>query len=170
MFEIGDLIIYSAHGICKIEDIYERTVSEVTRSYYVLHPMENYPQVTIHTPVNNDKVVMLSLLKKEEANEILESFQGAGAEWIEQPNKRNTHYTKLVNTGDRKEIANVVNVLMRKEFEDSKLYAQDRKLLIRAQRMLFKELSLSLEKTHEDINELVTTFLKENQSKEAVSI
>src|SRR3954447_18247998 len=102
MFEIGDLIIYSAHGICKIEDICERTVSGVTRSYYVLHPMENYPQVTIHTPVNNDKVVMLSLLKKEEANEILESFKGPGAEWIEQPNKRNTHYTKIVNTGNRK--------------------------------------------------------------------
>ena len=64
MFEIGDLIIYSAHGICKIDDICERTVSGVTRSYYVLHPMENYTQLTIRTPVNNDKVVMLSLLKK----------------------------------------------------------------------------------------------------------
>ena len=170
MFEIGDLIIYSAHGICKIEDICERTVSGGTRSYYVLHPMENYPQVTIHTPVNNDKVVMLSLLKKGEANEILESFKGPGAEWIEQPNKRNTSYSKLVNTGDRKQIANVVNVLMRKEIEDSKLYVQDRKLLIRAQRMLFKELSLSLEKPHEEISELISSFLKEHQLEKAVNI
>ena len=73
------------------------------------------------------------------------------------------HYTKMVNTGDRTEIANIVNVLMRKEIEHSKLYVQDRKLLIRAQRMLFKELSMSLEKPHEDINYLISTFLSENQ-------
>lgn len=170
MFEIGDLIIYSAHGICKVEDICERTISGVTRSYYVLHPMENYPELTIHTPVNNEKVVMLSLLKKGEANEILESFKGPGAEWIEQANRRSTSYSKIVNTGDRKQIANVVNVLMRKEMEASKLYVQDRKLLIRAQRMLFKELSTSLEKPQEDISELVSTFLREHQSEKAVNI
>ena len=75
-----------------------------------------------------------------------------------------------MNTGDRKQIAKVVNVLMRKEIEDSKLYVQDRKLLIRAQRMLFKELSLSLEKPHEEISELISSFLKEHQLEKAVNI
>ncbi|MDQ6596090.1 CarD family transcriptional regulator [Bacillus salipaludis] len=41
MFNIGDLIIYSGHGICRVDDICEKTVSGITRTYYVLHPMEN---------------------------------------------------------------------------------------------------------------------------------
>ncbi|MEC1526197.1 CarD family transcriptional regulator, partial [Neobacillus niacini] len=47
MYHIGDLVIYSAHGICKINDICNKTVSGITRSYYVLHPMENKHHLTI---------------------------------------------------------------------------------------------------------------------------
>ncbi|WP_256358056.1 CarD family transcriptional regulator [Bacillus sp. sid0103] len=74
MFNIGDLVIYSAHGICKIDDICEKTVSGTTRTYYELHPMDNDRQLTISIPVNTDKVVMLEPLQKAEAQEILESF------------------------------------------------------------------------------------------------
>ena len=59
---------------------------------------------------------------------------------------------------------------MRKEIELSKLHVQDRNLLIRAQRMLFKELSTSLDASHGEISELVSAFLKEHQSDEAINI
>ncbi|WP_235824888.1 CarD family transcriptional regulator [Bacillus salipaludis] len=62
MFNIGDLIIYSGHGICRVDNICEKTVSGITRTYYVLHPMENNHQLIISTPVNDDKVVMLEII------------------------------------------------------------------------------------------------------------
>nr|WP_243450124.1 CarD family transcriptional regulator [Neobacillus terrae] len=58
------MIIYSAHGICKIDDICEKTISGSTIMYYVLHPVENSKHLTISIPVKNDKVIMLDLLKK----------------------------------------------------------------------------------------------------------
>lgn len=73
MFNIGELIIYSAHGICRIDDICEKTYFGVTKNFYILHPVVDY-RLTISTPVDNNKVVMLELLSKEEAEEILESF------------------------------------------------------------------------------------------------
>ncbi|MGM0901187.1 MAG: CarD family transcriptional regulator [Bacillota bacterium] len=117
MFNIGDLIIYSGHGTCQIDDICEKTISGITRDYYVLHPMENNPPLTISTPVTNNKVVMLELIQKEEAHKILESFKKPGVMWDDNPNTRYNIYSELINTCERKEIAKVINTLMRKKIE-----------------------------------------------------
>ena len=61
MFNVGDLIIYSTHGICQIDEVCEKTVLGVSRHYYVLHPLED-AKLTISTPVDNDKVVMMKVV------------------------------------------------------------------------------------------------------------
>jgi CarD family transcriptional regulator len=164
MYNIGDLIIYSAHGICKIDDICEKTISGSTTMYYVLHPIENSKYLSISIPVQNDKVVMLDLLEKEEAHEILESFKEPGIKWTDKPNLRYSLYNNIVTTGDRKEIAKMVNTLLMKQNEadlqGKKLYEQDRKLLDTAQNILFKEMAISLNTTWEDINEMVQRRLE----------
>ncbi|SDH48694.1 transcriptional regulator, CarD family [Planococcus glaciei] len=166
MFKIGDLIIYSAHGICKIDDISEKTVSGITKKYYKLHPMENSQRVTISTPVNNDKVVMLGMLHKDQAMQLLENFNEPGLEWIDNPNARQAFFFDLLNTGDRREIAKVVNTLMRKKIEVKKLnknlYERDHKVLNTAQAILFKELAISLETTFEEINALAAKLINDN--------
>ena len=58
MFNVGDLIIYSSLGICRIVNICERTYNGKTRNYYEIQPVEDH-NLTIHNPVDNDKVVML---------------------------------------------------------------------------------------------------------------
>jgi len=165
MFNIGDLVIYSAHGICKIDDICEKTVSGMTRTYYELHPMDNNHQLKISVPVNNDKVVILELLHQEEALEILDSFKYPGIEWNDKPKIRYSLYSEIVNTGDRKEIARVINTLMRKTVElalqEKKLYEQDRKLLNTTQNLLFKELALSLNTSIEEINERAIRLIED---------
>ena len=40
MFNVGDIIIHSAHGLCEIDDICEKTYGDTTRTYYVLHPLK----------------------------------------------------------------------------------------------------------------------------------
>ena len=68
MFNIGDIVIYSAHGVSKIDNICEKTYSNVTKTYYELHPIEQ-TNLMISTPVDNDKVVMLKMMDREEAEE-----------------------------------------------------------------------------------------------------
>jgi CarD family transcriptional regulator len=58
MFDIGDVIIYSEHGLCQIDDICEKTFAGVTRTYYILHPLAQ-ENLQISTPIDNNKVVML---------------------------------------------------------------------------------------------------------------
>lgn len=167
MYNIGDLVIYSTHGICKINAICEKTVSGITRSYYVLHPMDNKHHLTISIPVTNDNNAILDLIDKKEAQEILKSFTFQGVEWYEKATERLTIFSDILSTGDREEIAKVINTLMRKkielELQEKKLNEQDRKLLINSQNILFKELAISLNSSYEDINDMIIGLIKENK-------
>jgi len=148
MFNIGELTIYSALGICRIEDICEKTFNGETKNYYVLHPMQN-PTLTINAPVGSDKLKMYKMMEKEEAQEILESFEGLGVEWIDKVNAREHAYSKIINSGDRKEIAKVANTLIRKKLElqalNKKQNEYDRKLLAQIESVLFVEIALTLD-------------------------
>lgn len=167
MFNIGDLVTYSAHGVCKINDICEKTVSDITETYYVLQPMGNNHKLAISIPVNNEKAVILELIHKDEAYEIVESFKLPGVEWNDKPNNRHNLFSVMVRTGDRKEIAKVINTLMRKrieaELQEKKLFEQDRKLLNSAQNILFREMAITLNISFEEINQMVTSLIEKNK-------
>ncbi|MCJ8008667.1 CarD family transcriptional regulator [Lederbergia wuyishanensis] len=164
MYIIGDLVIYSTHGICKIDDICEKTISGENRKYYVMHPIENNHQLTISIPINNEKVFMHDLINKEEAIEVLQSFKSPGTIWEEQANQRHKLFSDIVKTGNRKEIARMINTLIRKKIEvernGHKLYEQDRKLLTNTTSILFKEMAISLNKNVDEIKELVIGLIK----------
>ena len=70
MFKVGELIVYSTHGICQIDDICEKTYFDITKKYYVLHPLDNL-KLSISTPFNSKAVAMLELLDQAEAKTIL---------------------------------------------------------------------------------------------------
>lgn len=164
MFNIGDIIIYSEHGLSRIDDICEKTFSNVTRTYYVLHPLDQ-TNLTISTPVDNEKVIMLEIMDRKEAEEIIESFKQPGSMWVEDPRHRHRRFKDIIKNGNRKEIANIANTLMRKNLElsleNKRLYDQDRKILEPIQNILFKELATSLDTSYEDIYEQVGKLIIE---------
>ena len=164
MFNVGDIIIYSAHGLCQIDDICEKTYGDTTRTYYVLHPLEN-SKLIINIPIDSKQVVMQKVMKREEAEEILHSFQQPGIEWIENARQRTKHYKSLVNTGDRKEIAKVAITLMRKKREATmdkkKLDDDDRVLLANIQNIMYKELAAALDTSYEEISNKVKHMISQ---------
>lgn len=166
MFKKGDLIMYSVHGICKIDDICEKTISYVRKNYYILHPISDN-KLSISIPVDNDKVTMLELLNKEEAEEVLESFKRPGAEWIESDRERGLVYGEIMKSGNRKEIIKVVNTLMKEkiniEKEGKKFHEKDKKLLTDIQTNLFSELAFSLNTTLDEIAKKVNNYIKKEK-------
>jgi CarD family transcriptional regulator len=168
MFNVGDLIIYSSLGICRIDNICEKTYNGKTRNYYVIQPIEDN-NLTIHNPVDNDQVVMLGIINRSDAEEILESFKSSGIRWIEKGHDRAKVYSDIVKTGNRKEISKIVNTLMRKKYEDQrmgkKLSDLDRRLLSSIQHILFKELAIALDTTFEEIVEKISRSIELNLNK-----
>lgn len=154
MFNVGDLIIYSTHGVCHIDNISEKTFSGVTKTYYELHPLNNV-KLKISAPVGNKSISMLEIMNKDEAEDILQLFEKPGIEWIEKNHQRTQEYSQIVELGNRKEAAKVINTLMRKKQElernGKKFPEYDRKLLLSLESTLFSELAIALEATIEDI-------------------
>ncbi|SIS46110.1 CarD family transcriptional regulator [Salimicrobium flavidum] len=160
MFSIGDLLIYSTHGICRVDDICEKTFAGETKTYYVLFPLEKTPQnLKISIPTDNEIVVMLKMLNKEQAEDLLQSFEEPGVKWIDHPNQRFRKYSEIVRAGDRKNIVRVLKTFLRKKTEaelvGKKLYEQDKKLLNAAGNILFRELALALDVTMKDVEQKV---------------
>lgn len=116
MFKIGDLIIYSAQGICHIDNICEKTYLNMTKDYYVLHPLDN-PKLKISIPVDIDEVMMLSIIDKEDAEKLINSFRLPGIDWIDKNNHRFQVYSNIVKQGNRKEISMIANTLIREELK-----------------------------------------------------
>jgi CarD family transcriptional regulator len=162
MFDIGDVIIYSEHGLCQIDDICEKTIAGLTRTYYILHPLAQ-ENLQISTPIDNNKVVMLKTMEREEAEQLLESFKKPGIAWIEEHKKRYHQYLELIQTGDRKVIADIAITLMQKNLElkenNKRLYDQDRKLLQTIQNILFNEMAMSMNTSFEEIEERVNNLI-----------
>lgn len=166
MFQVGDLIIYSTHGLCHIDDITEKTISDVTKKYYELHPINNM-NLKISTPVDNHLISMLEIMTQQQAEEILESFKMPGIEWVQKNHQRNQMYSDLVKKGSRQDIAKIINTLMRKKHEvenrGKKFAEYDRKLLNKIQGILFNELAISLNKSVDEINAKVEDYLSLNE-------
>jgi CarD family transcriptional regulator len=122
MYNIGDLVIYSSHGICHIDEICEKTYLNVTKSYYVLHPLGN-SKLEINIPVDSDKITMKDLPDRAEAEELLDSFRYEGISWVDIKSQRAAIYYDIAKSGDRKQISRIANTLMRKK-EKRKLKAK----------------------------------------------
>ena len=163
MFHVGDLIIYSAHGVCQIDDICEKTFAGITRNYYTVHPLEGN-HLSISIPVNQETEAILKILSREEAEAIVESFQRPGIAWIEKNNTRVQTYHNIINTSQRQDIADIVNTLMKKkldvELHDKKFNNSDHKLLAPVQKILFQELAIALDTTYEDVLERVNKSIQ----------
>lgn len=164
MFNIGDLVIYSTHGVCKIDNISEKTIAGAAKAYYELHPVDDEHQLTISAPANDDRVTILALMEADEANDVLAAFENPAMEKV---NSRSDAYAKLIDTGTRKELANVVNTLLRKQMDlaqnNKKLNGSERDLLDIARGGLFQELSISLDTSYKQIDKAVNeTIQKEN--------
>lgn len=162
MFNVGDLIMYSTHGICQIDEVCEKTYLDVTKNYYVLHPLNNN-KLKISTPVDNDKVMMVEIMDKERAEAILESFKLPGIEWIENNKERNKVYSDIVNSGNREEISKILSTLKRKNQEaiddKVKFVDQDKALLTSLQNILLSELAYSLNVSTDSIFETVDSYI-----------
>lgn len=162
MYNVGDVVIYSSHGLCSVEDICEQTFSDITKTYYVLQPL-NDSKLTIRTPIDNAKKQLRDVIQKEEAIQILQSFTSPGVEWIEQNTHRMRFHVEIIKTGDRQKQANLLNTLLRKKFEyeanEKKFPNQEEKLLHSLQEIIFSEFSIALDKPSEEIYDYVLAKL-----------
>jgi CarD family transcriptional regulator len=141
-FEIGDLAVYPAHGVGRIEAIENRDVDGDIQSFYIMKILEN--DMVIMIPVQNVASVGLrTILAKSDIPNIFKIMQERDLPQDNQTwNRRYREYMEKIKTGSLYEVAGVFRDLfllrMTKE-----LSFGERKLFDTAQCLLVKELSIA---------------------------
>lgn len=159
MFKVGDLAVYPAHGVGKIESIEGKTIGGNKQEFYIMRILENEMKILI--PLQNAEAVGLrQLITSHDIPRVYEILRTKeisvnGGTW----NRRYREYMEKIKTGSIYELAEVLRDLTVLKI-DKELSFGERKMLDTARTLLLKELSIVLSigeaQLEQDITQMLT--------------
>lgn len=156
MYKVGDLVVYSTHGVCEV--IYIGSIDlpmiDKNKKYYTLAPITKREQV-VYASVENDSSTMRAVLSKKEANTFLKKIPSIEPAVITNEKERENFYKGIVRSCDLYKIAGLIKTLLerREERENlgKKVTVLDDKYYRQAENQICGELSVVLDIKKEDI-------------------
>lgn len=171
MYNIGDLIIYSGEGVCRVEEIGIPQISGANKEkkYYTLSPL--YRNGKVFTPVEGN-VFMRPVISREEAVELIRKMPETEAEVCENRNLRflSEHYQECIRTHDCIELVKVIKAVYQKRLNANvrgkKLGQIDERFLKRAEDMLYGELAVALDVPRPEVPAYITAAIEKMEAGE----
>jgi len=147
---LGDLAVYPAHGVGKIEAVEERMVGDKKCDVFVMRILENGMKIMI--PAQNvEDIGLRPLIDEEEVSQIFEVFKTPPkmpetSNW----NRRQREYMERIKTGSPFDVAAVMGELLAMRAEKDLSFGE-RKLLDMVKILLIKEMALATGKSEKEI-------------------
>lgn len=144
MFQVNDVIIYGAQGVCKITGTEEKTVSGKKKTYFVLKPVCDKGS-TIFAPTDNEFVLkkMRRLLTIDEIHQLINSMRSENAVWVENENERKELYKSILTKGDHLDLIKMIKAIYahkkEREAEGKRLHMSDERFFKDAEQILYNE-------------------------------
>ena len=142
MFDVGDLAVYPAHGVGRIEAMEYKDISGQKQSFYIMRILENDMIIMIPTQ-NVSNVGLRQVIGQDQVAEIYRILKKKDVSLETQNwNRRYRDYMEKIKTGSIFEVASVLRdlSLLRK---DKELSFGERKMLDMARNLLVKEISVA---------------------------
>ena len=151
MFKIGDLAVYPAHGVGKIESIEAKQIGGSEQEFYIMRILET--EMIIMIPVDNvDAVGLRQIIDSEDVPKVYGILKNRDVSLDNQTwNRRYREYMDKIKTGSVFEVAEVLRDLFLLK-SDKDLSFGERKMLDTARSLLVKELAIA-ENTNESVVE-----------------
>ena len=149
MFQIGNKVIYGAHGVCDIVEQEQRVVDRKTVTYLVLEPA-GQGNARYLVPTHNAAAMgkLRHLLSREELESILQSEEVRADGWIREENQRKQMYRELISSADCGRLLCMVRTLYAHKASQAalgrKCHISDESFLRDAERILASEVSVIL--------------------------
>jgi CarD family transcriptional regulator len=141
VFQVGDLAVYPAHGVGRIEAIESRVVNGEKHDFYIMKVLEN--AMVIMIPIDNvDSVGLRDVIREEEIPKIYHVMQkerdnpADSQTW----NRRYREYMDKIKTGSLYDVAEVFRDLYLLRMAKDLSFGE-RKLFDTATALLLRELS-----------------------------
>lgn len=141
MFQIGQLAVYPAHGVGKIESVQEREVSGTPEQFYIMRLLDT--DMIIMIPTNNARAIGLrDVIDNQAVDQVYQILRSRPTRLNNQTwNRRYRDYMDKIKTGSPFRVAEVLRDLTLLKSEKDLSFGE-RKMLDTAKNLLIKELSL----------------------------
>ncbi len=164
-FEAGDLAVYPAHGVGRIEAIESKTVNGEEHDFYIMKVLESSMVIMIPTR-NVASVGLRDIIDKKEIPKVYDIMKakqegtGENQTW----NRRYREYMDKIKTGSLFEVAEVFRDLSLLKLTKDLSFGE-RKLYDTAQLLLVKELSKAKDTDEQTIiSEIESLFPSESET------
>lgn len=142
MFKVGDLAVYPAHGVGRIEAIENKEIGGLAQSFFIMRILENDMIIMIPTQ-NVNNVGLRQVIARERVSEVYDILKKKDVSLeMQNWNRRYREYMEKIKTGSVFEVAEVLRDLSLLKL-DKELSFGERKMLDTARNLLVKEISVA---------------------------
>lgn len=167
MFQIGDQVVYSVHGVCRVVDKEERVIDRKRVTYLALEPVGQEGSRYL-VPTHNEAAMskLRHMLSQEALSALMESEEVRADGWIRDENLRKQTYRELIGSGDRAKLMQMVRTLYRHKAAQSaagrKVHLCDDNFLRDAEKLLTGEVAIVMNLDPEQAKQYIRSKLKED--------
>lgn len=160
MFQKNDYVIYGSNGVCMIKDIGPLDIPGIPeeRIYYTLVPYYTKDS-QIFTPVDSQKVVMRSLIRKEAIMQLIDEIPDIELLWVKDEKQREAQYKETLRKCDCRELIRIIKTIYQRMqsriAEGKKVTASDEKYFHLAEDSLYGEFAISLGIERDQVREFI---------------
>jgi CarD family transcriptional regulator len=161
-FSPGDLAVYPAHGVGRIEAIESREIGGSRMDFYIMKILENGMVIMIPTK-NVESVGLRSVIHKNDVKKVYEIMTSKKENTIDNQtwNRRYREYMDKIKTGSLYDVAEVFRDLYILKLTKDLSFGE-RKLLDTAKSLLLKELCTAKNKDEKSIMAEIESFFTTN--------
>ena len=158
MFEVNDYVYYGTDGICQIDEIKTEPFENAPKGvlYYVLHTLGE-PRQTIWNPVENTRIPMRHIMRKEEIGPLLASLSSLPTLQGENAKQMREAYLQAIKSGEPRAWCQVIRTYhTRQKGAKAKLLRvtdAERNFYESAKRLLLSEIALVTDSTPKQVEE-----------------
>ncbi|MFZ5447412.1 MAG: CarD family transcriptional regulator [Thermodesulfobacteriota bacterium] len=159
MFQVGQLAVYPAHGVGRIESVQERAVSGNQEKFYIMRLLDS--DMIIMIPTQNARNIGLrDIIDFQSVTQIYEILRHRPSRLNNQTwNRRYRDYMDKIKTGSPFRVAEVLRDLTLLKTEKDLSFGE-RKMLDTAKNLLVKELSLVNNSKEDEIEAKLQALLE----------
>ena len=170
MFQTGELVVYGATGVCRVEEIVglDQPGRDRGRKYYLLKPL--WQDGVIYAPVDSGKVPMRPVMSREEAEALIDrmpdiqaaSCRGNTAQALAQ------QYQSAVRDGGHQALVEMMKASQHKrgqaELKNRRLGMIDERYMKQAEQMLYGELATALEIPFDEVEPYIASRIDSGEA------
>lgn len=165
MYQVGDYVVKSVTGVCKIKDITSLDFSDRKgKLYYQLMPLSD-EGANVYVPVEGDHTSIRAVMTQEEAKNLIIRIPEIEKASIFNEKERERKYKEAIKSNDPETLIGILKLIyqrkQRRTQQGKKVTDADKKYFEAAEHLLYSELKVSMSQSETEIKNIIKAKCEE---------